>query len=308
MDIIEESEYMVGINFDSVLDIFDFVPINSNNAKLFKKYTTSNLSMSGEGYAGHTNKILGPTNSSRKQVMDHALYGDTDLFSELTKMSSRLKAELKIDTSDYKQHVKATKRKRIRSGHGDEIDIHKVYQGQIDKAWECRVRETVDSTHNFVTILIDYVGNWNENALSSLWRAATALLVVDELERAGKSVKIVIGSVTANCFTRTSKYASTSIVVKDYNKQLSHERLAAMAHLGFFRSFGFACLCATKYDVNEGLGHSCTMSDELLPLHLYREFEEGHTRFVHIGRIMSFESAIKGAESAFAQIAHFSKS
>lgn len=300
MSIILEDEKMVSVCFNSISELMDYEQepdVDSYNRKRFEKYigrTSTNETFRP--------RELGPYNSTRKEVIEHALLGHPEMFKKLKVMMKQLDQATGKNTMDYEQNISVVKRMRKRDYFGDELDIHKVYQGQLDKAWERRQRIEVDSKMHLVTILIDYVGNWDENATNSLWRSAVACRIAEELESAGKTVKIMVGSMTNSPMQYDRRKSATSIVIKDYNQPLNLERLAAMTHLGFFRTFGFAALCAHKYKVNSGLGYSDNIRADNLPIQLAKEVDAGHTRFVHIGRASTLDQAIRYLEGCYNQL------
>lgn len=299
MSTIRENEKQVSVYFDSLLELMDYTPPDINQ-KRFDDY------IGKSHHPGYDRKWYGPTNKTSKDVINHALLGDEELYQNLQSKINELDRAVGKYTTDYTQNIKKAQRKKYRSDFGDEIDIHKVYQGQCNVAWTKTKRVEVDQAHHLVSILVDYVGSSGENANDSLWRAAVAVKLVDDLLTAGKSVKLLCGSVCASAMEGSSKNLVTSVVIKNYNEHLSMPRLAAMTHLGFFRTAGFAMMCAQHRKAGYSLGYPQNLTYDNMPIHLKDDVEAGHTKYIPVGRISSLSSAIAGLNKAYELLRSFS--
>lgn len=298
---IKENNSQISVHFESLLELMDYVPFEINSRR-FLEYMGR---QSYDTYGGNKN-WYGATNHNAKDTLNHALIGDEVLYNSLKNKIGLLDREVGTYTKDYQQQIQMSRRKKFKSDFGDEMDIHKVYQGQCNIAWTKTKRVEVNQVKHLVTILVDYVGNCDESVDDTLWRAAVAVKLVDDLTKAGKSVKLVCGSVSSNSMVGISKLLSTSVVIKKFNERLSLSRLSAMTHLGFFRSAGFAMLCAQNNKMTVGLGHACDLSYSNMPIHLKEEVDAGHVKFINIGRISSLRQATKGLENAYKQMKSFS--
>ena len=295
MKIFEENDRLCSVHFESILDILDYE--GGENFNGFKRRLEDHNSPSWYGGDSY----------SAKEVINKALLGDHKMLVTLQDMVHKLNERVGTNTTDYIQRVQTVKRKRIMGAFGDELDIHKVYQGQAGEAWRSMVREEVDAEHHLVTLFVDICEASRVNAEESLWRAAATYKLVSDLENAGKSVKVLVGSLTRHTFERCSKQLTTSVVVKPYGQQLPYERLAAMTHLGFFRTFCFAAFYAQdEYTPVYNLGEPLTVTKDKMPLQLVPEIEAGHTKYVVVGRARNLESAVDTLEKAYKQMKDFS--
>lgn len=284
MESYRENKKTVSCHFDSVCDLMEYTPA-SHQATKFKEYLNND---SGSHFLGMTNK-------RGADVVSHALLGDRELFSTLDNMRNKIKRNLQLGSS--MQKVQRVKRKIKFNGYGDELDIHKVYQGKCDSAWRRMERIEVDKKHHLVTLFINVGGTADKNVEQSMWRAAVAVELVDQLTRAGKSVKIIVGNCSLDALVGREQVLTTSIVVKHYNERLSLERLAAMSHLGFFRTFCFAAKFAQPYKVESGLGRSTSTTGSGVPIQIQEEVNMGHTKLVHIGMVLSESGAMEQLQS-----------
>lgn len=303
---------MIGVHFDSVTELLAYeLPGDNPNRRGFKEYLSSTLTKSGN----RDGSWIGTTNKCNKDVIDHALLGDPQLYENLQGKIKQFRKAIGIETVNYTQTIKRPKRKRIQSDQGDEVDIHAVYQGRADKAWRSHVREIVEMKYPLVTIMVDIHDVAAYDCTDSFWRAAVAVHLADELQAAGKSVKIVVGGISQNALSsrvsidgRTINYLCDSIVIKNYNERLVPERLAAMTHLGFFRTFGFGAKSVQPYQLSYGLGVSVDTTQKRFPVHLQEEVDAGHTKIVLIPRVRSLSGAIAAMGNAYKQMKGFSTS
>ena len=296
MSNIKENDQQVSVYFDSLLELMDYAPPSANSAR-FAAYVGKDRTH--EEFYGHGRDWYGSTNRTSEDVLNHALLGDEELYENLKSKIEQLNEAVGRYTTDYTQHIRKVQRKKFRTDFGDEVDIHKVYQGQCDKAWTQTKRIEVDQTHHLVTILVDYCGHCGEKVEDTLWRAAVATKLVDDLVSAGKSVKLMCGSVARQAMNGSSKLLCTSIVIKNYNEGMSLARVAAMTHLGFFRSAGFAMLAAQHRKCAYNLGYPQDLKEANMPIHLKEDVEAGHTKYVPVGRISSLGQAINGLKQAY---------
>lgn len=299
-DPIKTKDSLTSVHFESLVDFMQYQypkdNVNRYNWRLYREGTDTD----------HKPDWYGPTNNCSVQTLEKALAGDPELGKTIQSMWAQLDQATGKKLVSYEQQIQVSKRRRIRSDFGDELDIHKVYQGQLDRAWSRTERVVIDSKHTLVTLFVDIGGNVGVDAVDALWRAVTTTRLVSELEAAGKSVKVVVGGSSSGALTGTGLLTTVSVVVKNYNQPLSLERLAAMTHLGFYRSFGFAAKMIFRQRVAPNLGHSISIANNV-PVQLQEEVDEGHTRFVHIDRASSLQGAVTQLESAYEQMEKFSK-
>ena len=286
MNLIERNQRYTSVHFKSLTELVN-AECDTSHKHQFYHYR--------DGADSRGSSWLGFSNRTNADVVKHALLGDKEVYDNVTRKLAILRPFIK--EQEHEAVVKKRKRKRTRGPQGDEVDIHRIYQGQADKAWTSRKIIEVDKKHHLITIMIDVGGNSMVDANESLWRAAAAILVTDTYIKAGKAVRIMIGSSTSGLDVGTP-YTQTSIVVKQYNEPLSMERLAAMSHVGFHRTFNFAarCMIEGRY-YNPGDCQSNGLLENQAPLQLESELQEPTTtKYIYIPRCTSqwdAESVIK---------------
>jgi len=296
MQSLKENGQMISFHSDSIIEIIEG-KCNSKSTENKRRYLEYM-----EGERGNT--WHGPTCKSAKEIIQKCLLGDHDLYEKYLKPKIK-ELNVKGEHSTSEQIIKKVKRKRRLGDQGNEIDIHKVYQGQIDKAWSSMERIEVSNKIHLVTLMIDYSGNSGIDATDSLWRAAVVVKIYEELELAGKSVQIVVGSATYSSSSSHSKIFTESIFIKKYNQSLSLERLAAVSHVGCFRILGFLGILSQNDEARDSLGRSVCISDKNMPVHFKEEIALGHTKFVHIGQANSKAQAINEINNCYKQMKDF---
>lgn len=297
--IIDPKKKLISIHFDSILNFMDAEPHPKNQKMYDSCMKKSPWFASGSSW-------YGPTCSNPKEVIQKSVIGDHELYKKLVPKISKLKEKVGFYNKDYKQKVERTRRVRTKGPQGDEIDIHKVYQGQLDTAWTSTKRISFAKEVKLVTIFIQNEDNANVSAVDSLWRAAVAVFLTEELIAAGKSVRIIVGG--ASRYATDSNHSMTvSFVVKNFNASLSLERLSAMAHCGFARCVGFGAQSLQPYKLRQSLGSSVDISEEIFPLQLKPEVEAGYSKIIVLGRANNLYSAEQSLNSAYEQIEQFKK-
>ena len=296
MEIVKENETKISIMLDSLVELLDMECPSSNqsNKNRFNKFKNQIRS----------NGWYGPTCDSAKEIIDNALLGDKYLYEKYLIPKIKLLGDSQ-DVKDSEQSIQIVKRKRTRGSQGDELDIHRVYQGQLDKAWSKSIRVEVAQKFHLVTLLIDYGGNSSESATNSLWRTAVVVRLAEELERAGKSVQIIASFACTGSSISHNKMLSSSLMIKKYNEKLSMERLAAMSHIGSFRVFGFLGIVCQEEQATSDLGYDSGVSIENMPIHLQEEIDGGHMKVVIIGRASDIHSAKQKLADAYKQMDYF---
>lgn len=278
-----ENDGKVSIHFSSPLDFMEVEPTNRRNKSRYEGY------MDKERY---DSRALGPAKYAGK-VMEEAILGSETLDKMLEEKISWLNEELReLNPHADKQLVQKSKRRKKRDSHGDELDIHAVNSGNLDRAWTRSYREVFDKQHSLVTLVIDVGANWGEDAVSSLWQSAIASKLLDDMTKARKSVQIVLANSGEMPFTDSRKKLTCSIVAKKYNERLTSSRLASMSHLGYFRVAFFAQMCLAEYTLSGGLGHHIPLESNL-PIQLEDEIAAGHTHPIFIGQVRSGRQALQ---------------
>jgi len=293
--IIKENSEMISVHFDSMVDLMQFKPEVEKNKQIFDGY------INGKSRRHYRDAWLGKVTTS-KEIVNMALLGDKETYKVALGRMEKFNSDR---VSSASQHVQKIKRIKTRSDMGDELDIHKVYQGNLSHAWSKTKRIEVDVKHHLVTIFLNINGNGMVKVADTIWRCALILKLVKEIQLAGKSVKIVVGGMVCNAMIQSSKKLTTSITVKKYNETLSPERLAAMTNIGFYRVFGFAAKECQHNNVYSSGGQPLRINNSKMTIHLQEEVDKGHTKPIFLDRILNEHDAIRELKNAFQQMKSF---
>lgn len=289
---------LISMHFENASEIYDY----ANDIMLIKNVDNRKYlnRIFNETYDGDIAREWFGLGSYRvKDALRNAVEGNKILYDHLQNMMSQINH--RVDLYDNTNTVSVIKRKKVHREFGNELDIHKVYQGKLDTAWTTTQRIEVDQEHHLTTILIDVGGNADINAMRALWTAAACLKFVEVLEAAGKQVQIIIGGAASDS-ARPRMDMTFSVVIKQYNQHLNVERLAAMCHIGYYRAAGFTGKLASSYTLEYGLGYSQNFSLGLqnfkLPIPLHDEYKSGKTKIVLFRKALDLNSALVSIQEA----------
>ena len=147
-----------------------------------------------------------------------------------------------IDDLDLKVKGIGRRRRKSFSDMGDDIDMQKVYGGQLDTAWDS-FKMVQDSTRpKSVTIAVGILAHCGVNSKDFFWRGATALLIADALQTAGISVRIIGYCISERVWAgpKAPRIIRQQWTVKDHGEHLDMERLTFMlCSGGFARHYTF---------------------------------------------------------------------
>lgn len=152
------------------------------------------------------------------------------LLTEGWQDGASLVAEMAVDLIDVMPRV--IRRRPRWTDAGDEIEMQRVYNGDLDHAWRRTVRASGRGPQR-VQIAVDCIATGGTNAKSMLFRGAAAVALADGLTAAGYSVQIVSAFRGDN--------ARLGVITKSYTAPVDIQSLAATTvHPGFFRILGHA--------------------------------------------------------------------
>jgi hypothetical protein len=220
--------------------------------------------------------------SAMQKVRD----GWPEMLAILTSMLSKIEKELPPAASK----VTVRRRKRHRMDYGDTLDMQRVWNGDIGRAWERPIKESrLNISQQHVTVFVNLASAAWETAQELLWRAAAAYRICDALQSAGRSVEIYCGTVQVNAHyygPHTSVYAMR---IKEYMQPLDSEHLAAMLSPGFFRTYGFLMILCPPFEARWHLG---VPSSGHLPFNL-RERQQAGELVIDIQRCTTQHDALQ---------------
>jgi len=158
----------------------------------------------------------------------------SDGWPEVEKRMNKMLEEITPPPAELRPEVNR-RRRRVRRDFGNEVDIHAVNQGRMDRAWDATVVEEVKTVGNkLVHININLSASAGVSFDAGLWRGAAAMRIYDVLMRMGKSVAIS-GMFTGYRLFTDGSHGLVSCRLKQYGEPLRPDRLAAMVTLGFMR-------------------------------------------------------------------------
>jgi len=134
--------------------------------------------------------------------------------------------------------IRKQKRFKKQSDFGDELDIQKVYGGDLDTAWLTFERkDTEDDGKHVVTIVVDMSTHGGIPGDKAFWKGATAAILCDQLTARGKSTEIIAINYISNVFVRSYDKLCNAVTVKDSMYPTDREMLHAILSPGFHRYY-----------------------------------------------------------------------
>ena len=164
--------------------------------------------------------------------------------------------QIKADLPRAEGHHRAKRR----GAFGDELDVHAVNRGQLDRAWTSSTRAVRKGT-GILRLVVDVGANGGTSADELRWRGIAGLSLSEVMSRAGYSVEMVAAFAVQgiNHDRRANSRMMFSCVVKPRGVQPDYGLLAATVALpAFFRTLGFTSIirACDRQDVpvDDGLG------------------------------------------------------
>jgi len=161
----------------------------------------------------------------------------------------------------------SVRRKKVRKSFGDHLDIQRVYQGDLERAWESTERHPSRGVgHTTTTIFVDINASYSTTADSCFWRGACAIVLADALERAGRSARIIgFTHLDSQYIGHGGQHTTTSILLKDYSDRLDLNYLALTTALaGFYRTWIWRSWASAEQQLASGYGHCRHFSNGLV--------------------------------------------
>lgn len=138
------------------------------------------------------------------------------------------------------------RRKRMRGPDGDSLDIHRVNNGDLDRAWHTTKREPrLVHAGGKITLAVNYTVSAKQLPDEIFWRGALVAFLTDALERTGRRVQIVAHD---HVYHFTEKLNSSyelcnSITVKHFHQPMTLDKImSTCAYIGFSRTIGFKAI------------------------------------------------------------------
>jgi len=202
-----------------------------------------------------------------------------------------------------KREVKR-KRKRCKGDFGNEVDIHAVRQGHMDRAWS-RTKFVERDIHGskHVTLLVNCGMHSGITAEQAEWRTAAVIETHDALVKMGKSVEIVLIWALSRPY-RTYLPSATHFFYAPLKNAGTH---MSPKHLAMYTSASFIRLLMLNrfvnlpgHQVNYGYGHALN-SYTSLPWRAQQMKNAGH-HVVTIGQCFHKTTAEQVIEAVVKQV------
>lgn len=191
------------------------------------------------------------------------------------------------------------RRKRKRGEFGSHLDIHRVYQGQLDTAWETTTRDVPAALKGQnIRVLVDLNASGCQHSEQLFWNGATAATIVKALEDSGRNVKVTVYANCQNLMEGSGRTNFISMDVKEFQTKLPLDMLfSTVALAGFYRIWMFTAWCTVDRRIASGLGP------------IIRDWEhspawEKNVDVLHISSCWHKETAQQRLEQAHEQIVH----
>lgn len=143
------------------------------------------------------------------------------------------------------------RRRRRRGDDGDTLDVDRALAGDWDQAWWQARRVNCAGTPT-IDLVGAFGGNSDAGADQMFWSGATAVVLVDALESAGYSVRLLAADLAANAGDRDF---GVFVMLKDSYEPLRPDVVASvMCHGGIYRTHGFRAALTLPTKVDSGMG------------------------------------------------------
>lgn len=165
------------------------------------------------------------------------------------------------------------RRKRTRGAMGDELDMQRVYRGDLANAWALTAKRAVTGS-SVVRVYVDVGARSVVRPGQLFWRGAAALVVIDALQAAGYAVEVIAG-MTGKYENTTEHTMKHTVTVKESGAPLDLNALAAcLCLIGFHRVFGFAGRLSESGETEVGSSFPWEMPDAISGLTLVYSKEQ----------------------------------
>ena len=205
--------------------------------------------------------------------------GWTEGVEKIKELSSRIEGDL--------PRVRNRKRRARRGRSGDELDIHAVNSGSLDRAW--RRTEKVEmkgrAKSKRIRIVVRLGAAWTVPAGQLFFPPATGLILAQRFIKAGFSVEIIGASLVEGLFY--GRYAHVhqllTVMIKRFDQPLNIDALASFALGGLHRHYMFDARGSLTRKIKAHQGYARA----LRPKH----FEANEARTIIIDRCKSEDQA-----------------
>jgi hypothetical protein len=215
--------------------------------------------------------------------------GWPDLFKEMQPMLAQLRRHFALDTAAAVQ-TEVRRRKRRHMDSGDDLDMTRVWNGQLDTAWSKPVKEPrMSASQRYATIYVDSATSGATSAHDTLWRAATAMCMIEVLTRMGVNTEVWVGTTGVGVYAEhgAPRKFRSAVRVKQFTQPVNEDRMTTMVSSAFYRSWLFGTYMAGPWQTCSSLG---MIAPQGMPKILADRAEKGERMFT-IGYCLNEHSA-----------------
>lgn len=155
--------------------------------------------------------------------------------------------------------IRAVRKRKRRGPAGDEIDVQRIYSGDLDHAWSTTVREESLTKRrrggSTVTIVIHNGISATKHSDVLFWRGAAAVVLSEMLQSMGLNTRIIAANTSRCNNKRNYTNVQASITLKEPDKRVDMAFIANVALAGFFRVHGFCAYLHSKEEMPDNLGY-----------------------------------------------------
>lgn len=183
--------------------------------------------------------------------------------------------------------MRSARRVKKRAAFGDEVDIQRIYNGDLERAWSTTERQIGSAVgrHNAI-IQVDVSTSASVSSEKAFWRGAAATALTKILVESGRNVQILITETTSDVFVKSRDYQLNTIMLKEFDQPMNIENVMLCTSVGFHRGYVFkAKLLEEKYVCQGSLGYP---EHTILP----QNMADDNVRIIRIPRdILSLSAA-----------------
>jgi len=194
---------------------------------------------------------LGPSISKLEELKGLLKYGWKDGEDRARRVQDQIKNEIDVAGQTV------NRRRRVRGDHGDEIEMQRVYSGELDKAWSsCKRIQFVAKP--VIRIMTNIGGDSGKSGQQLFYKGVCSAVLTDILESNGYRVEVV-GYLNATgvygTYTDGPYSFYNEIIFKKAESPLDFNRLLRCTALaGWFRYHSFKAMLSLPYRCSSGLG------------------------------------------------------
>ena len=177
--------------------------------------------------------------------LENEMEGDTCEFRVMTRLmregwENGVNLMSEVESQIELPQARSLKRRRIRSDQGDDVDMQRIYSGNLDTAWSKMKRQFCRGPMR-LRIVIDAISIGGVDADDMKWQGVAAMKLTDVLTAAGYSVQVesAFHGKGGRSAQEGDGERDLRVIVKNYSSPLELHTLATTTALpGFFRCLG----------------------------------------------------------------------